>query len=119
MIIYIFISDHKAAKMGKGRPKKGLKKSGSYKKSLGNPGATPKLRTKSASKAPVGRDHLSPSSRSKYFSFHRSKLKERECSEKGGGNCSRRLYGNVNSDKADSGSQGRGFCTASPIPVML
>ena len=117
MNINIFISDYKAAKMGKGRPRKGLKRSGSYKKSLENPGTTSKLRTESASKTPVGRDHLSPRSRSNFFSFHRSKLKERECSQKGGEKCSRRLYGNVNSDKADSGSQFRGFVQL--LPVML
>ena len=52
-----------------GRPRKGVKKSGSVKKSTFNL-SKKKLKSGSVPRTKVGRDKLTPNSKSKYYVFH-------------------------------------------------
>ena len=53
-----------------GRPRKGVKKSGSVKKSAANLGREKKLKSESVPRTSVGRDSLSTNSKTKYNMFH-------------------------------------------------
>ena len=74
---------------GRGRPRKGLKKSGSVKKSVANEGSALVLKTESTPKTAVGKDALTPNSKAKYYKIHN----ERRKSTSGEKDLSRRLFG--------------------------
>ena len=74
---------------GRGRPRKGFKKSGSVKKSVANEGSSLVLKTESTPKTAVSKDALTPNSKSKYYKFHNEKRKRTS----GETDFSRRLFG--------------------------
>ena len=74
-----------------GRPRRGVKKSGSVKKSAANFGRN-KLKSESVPRTSVGRDNLTPNSKSKYHVFH-NKRRDVYGSDKAVAGPSRRLFG--------------------------